>query len=480
MAGASDSHELASRQLALLLAPPTDDDVAAYYASLLAPGRPGHGDVLVKPSSKYQGRGLFAARDFAEGERVLCEPPLVGIQQESNREDATVCAQCFRYVGSIERQIATRLLRDSHREACEGVVERSVLEELLQGARTLPNSRDFPLPECFECHGGCDRNRYCSDACASNAWSRHERHLCVGPCGGERGLAAAAFVNHAKETNDIFPLAARVLLETAHAAENNRTSRLAAAASGTPGSGTPHSSEIEPASTDDDVDRCLVDAWRPYAMAHKGVWWETVAKPADVAAGKGEDEFRGSMRDIAVESLGLLRATVALSDANLIDRYPGLFTIEVYARVIGMFELNNLEVAVASPVEDYFLTADETFPEDSPERLVTGPLLDALDVGYCTPCEGTGFFALQSCVNSDCDPNVTPLKDDGDRDGACVLVAKRRVRKGEELTMCYVDEDADVRERRAELADYGFECACERCARESAGLGQARRGGKTK
>ena len=160
-------------------------------------------------------------------------------------------------------------------------------------------------------------------------------------------------------------------------------------------------------------------------MAHKGVWWETVAKPADVAAGKGEDEFRGSMRDIAVESLGLLRATVALSDANLIDRYPGLFTIEVYARVIGMFELNNLEIAVASPVEDYF-SADETFPEDSPERLVTGPLLDALDVGYCTPCEGTGFFALQSCVNSDCDPNVTPLKDDGDRDGACVLVAKRR------------------------------------------------------
>ena len=29
--------------------------------------------------------------------------------------------------------------------------------------------------------------------------------------------------------------------------------------------------------------------------------------------------------------------------------------------------------------------------------------------------------------------------------------------------MCYVDEDADVRERRAELADYGFECARERC-----------------
>ena len=478
MASASD--ELASRQLALLLAPPTDDDVAAYYASLLAPGRPGHGDVLVKPSSKYRGRGLFAARDFAEGERVLCEPPLVGIQQESNREDATVCAQCFRYVGSIERQIATRLLRDSHREACEGVVERRVLEELAQGARTLPNSRDFPQPECFECHGGCDRNSYCSDACASNAWSRHERHLCVGTCGGdERGLAAGAFINHAKETNDIFPLAARVLLETAYASENN----LRRTTSGTP-SGTPHSppSEIEPGSPDDArlVDRCLVDAWRPYAMAHKGVWWETVAKPADVPEGAGEDEFRASMRDIAVESLNLLRAVVALSEPNLLDRYPGLFTVEVYSRIIGAFELNNLEIAVASPVEDYFLAADETFPEDSPERLVTGPLLDALDSGYCVPCEGTGFFALQSCLNSDCDPNVTPLKDDGDRDGSCVLVAKRAIKNGEELTMCYVDEDADVRERRAELADYGFECACERCARESASLGQARGGSKIK
>ena len=490
MAGASaSSDELASRQLALLLAPPTDDDVAAYYASLLAPGRPGHGDVLVKPSATYRGRGLFAARDFAEGERVLCEPPLVGIQQESNREDAAVCAQCFRYVGSIERQIATRLLRDSHRKACEGVVERRVLEELAQGTRTLPNSSHFPLPECFECHGGCDRNSYCSDACASNAWSRHERHLCVGPCGGSgRGLAATAFVNHAKETNDIFPLAARVLLETAYAAENKRNNRVRLAASGTsgaPSAGTTHSSEIEPAMNpdDDDVsyaDQCLVDAWRPYAVAHKGVWWETVAKPADVPEGAGEDEFRASMRDIAAESLNLLRATLALSDANVLDRYPGLFTIEVYAVVIGMFELNNLEVAVASPVEDYFLAADETFPEDSPERLVTDPLLDALDVRYCVPCEGTGFFALQSQLNSDCDPNVTPLKDDGDVDGSCVLVAKRAVKKGEELTMCYVDEDADVRERRAELADYGFECACERCERESAGLGQARRGGKTK
>lgn len=87
---------------------------------------------------------------------------------------------------------------------------------------------------------------------------------------------------------------------------------------------------------------------------------------------------------------------------------------------------------------------------------------------------------MQSCMNSDCDPSVAPLKDDEDRDGACVLVAKRDIKAGEELTMCYVDESADVANRRAELADYGFTCQCARCQREEAGLGQMRRGSKTK
>ena len=410
----ADLDAVAARQLELLLAPPTDEDAASYYDSLLLPNNPGHGDVTVAPSGTYRGRGLFAARDFTEGERVLREPPRVGIQQEHNRCDALVCAECFRYVGSIERQIATRLLHDSHSDACEGVVDRRVLEELQSGVKSLPDSRDFPMPECFECHGGCDRNVYCSDACTSNAWSRHERHLCVGPVGGERGLAATAFVNHAKETNDIFPLAARVLLETAHRAELNRFAAVAKAKASNNGS-----AEIEP---EIDVDACLNDAWRPYAVAHKGIWWEEVSRPADVAAGAAEVEFRNSMKEIAAESLDLLRKILAHSDPAMHARYPGLFTIDVYARVIGMFELNNLEIAVASHVEDYFLAMDDKYADDSPERKVTGPLLDALDVGYCTPCEGTGFFALQSCVNSDCDPNVTPLKDDDDRDGACVLV----------------------------------------------------------
>jgi hypothetical protein len=36
-----------------------------------------------------------------------------------------------------------------------------------------------------------------------------------------------------------------------------------------------------------------------------------------------------------------------------------VFSLEIYGNIIGMFELNNLDLVVASPVEDYFLYIDD-------------------------------------------------------------------------------------------------------------------------
>ena len=462
MAAAGSARDaLREAQLAVLLATPSEEAEAAYYARLVVPGAPGHGDVLVRRSATTHGKGLFAARDFDEGERVLVEPPLVGMQQEGNRKDALVCGECFRYVGSVEGQIARRLL-DAGAEV-EGIVDPAHLRRLMDGEEKLPGSEHFPMPATRACPGG-SREVYCSEACEAKAMETHVRCM----YGGD-AAAAAAFVEHAKETNDIFILAAKLLVRVALAAERAETA--AAGRHGKAPARDPGSPEAMAS---------LAAAWEPFAMGHKAVWWEAVARPDDVAAGDEETAFRDSMKDIAVESLNLL---VRSLPSAVVEAFPGLFDLEVFSRVIGMFELNNLEIAVASHVEDYFLHVDDLedgSAEKEAAELITGPLLDALDTGYCAPCEGTGFFALQSCINSDCDPNVAPLKDDDDRDGSCVLVAKRPIRAGEELTMCYVDESADVKTRRAELADYGFTCQCARCQREEAGLGQARRGSKMK
>ena len=489
----SDAHARRDAQRDALLAAPSPASEASYYAKLsAAAAASGAGHVRVERVT--HGKGLVAARAFAKGERVLVEPSLVGMQQESNRADARVCGSCFRYVGSVGAQIARRLLAPAMRDAASAHgVDATWLRSLLRGDAALPEVAGFDargLPSIVASPGDEDdedaasleaREVYCSATCASRAWRTHERFLSVGR--GTRaagGVAASrAFLEHAKDTNDIFILAAKVLLSVAVEAEEKRGQKeeeeLLDASKGKTEASTAF------AASENDALAHLLAAWAPFSHGHKRVWWDAVARPEDVEAGEPERQFRESMREIATESLELLRRVVPEA---VLERYPGLFCVDVFASVVGMFELNNLEIAVASPVEDYFLAVDalddDTDVTAKSAKQVTNPLLDALDTSYCAPCEGTGFFALQSCLNSDCDPNVAPVKEDADVDGRCVLVAKRDIREGEELTMCYVDESMDVKERRAELRDYGFECACERCAREAEGRAQQRRGGKTK
>jgi hypothetical protein len=64
-------------------------------------------------------------------------------------------------------------------------------------------------------------------------------------------------------------------------------------------------------------------------MGHKAVWWDAMARPGDVAPGAEEAAFRASMREIATESVNLLRA--ALPPAAT-AAYPGLFSLEAGRR----------------------------------------------------------------------------------------------------------------------------------------------------
>lgn len=49
-------------------------------------------------------------QDLHAEDLVFREAPLVGAQHTANRRDALVCSHCFALVGSLEQQIAHRLL----------------------------------------------------------------------------------------------------------------------------------------------------------------------------------------------------------------------------------------------------------------------------------------------------------------------------------------------------------------------------------
>ena len=92
------------------------------------------------------------------------------------------------------------------------------------------------------------------------------------------------------------------------------------------------------------------------------------------------------------------------------------------------------------------------------------PVRDALGDSYDQLCEGTAFYALQSCINHSCNPNAHAMKrDDQDKDGSAVILAKKCIEPGDEITISYIDESMEFDERQLALQDYGFNCRCTRC-----------------
>ncbi|CAH0476969.1 unnamed protein product [Peronospora belbahrii] len=86
----------------------------------------------------------------------------------------------------------------------------------------------------------------------------------------------------------------------------------------------------------------------------------------------------------------------------------------------------------------------------------------SMPLGY--PCiEGTALFPIICTMNHSCDPNCTVLYT---KNGDGHVVAIRDIQKGEELCICYIDVDMDVKTREANLREYKFKCFCPRCVLE--------------
>ncbi|KAK8985312.1 hypothetical protein V6N11_068577 [Hibiscus sabdariffa] len=467
-----------SNQIAALLRPPSPPLVQEYFEQLISKRR--CQGIKVKQNGEF-GKGVFADTDFEEEELIFKDQMLVGAQHPSNKIDCLVCSYCFKFIGSIEQQIGRRLylktlgIRISSHNGCESnssdedeenhfvqnnhisengassssgstiPLPTATVQSLMNGEFALPYSNKFPLPSIISCPGGCEEAFYCSKSCAEADWESSHCLLCTGEkseCCSRKALLK--FIQHANETNDIFLLAAKAIsftilryrmLKASHLSEQEKT---ASSILGTDLS-------------------LLLEAWKPILIGHKRRWWDCVSLPDDVDA-SDEATFRREIRELAFTSLQLLKE--AIFDTEL-------FSLEIYGHIIGMFELNNLDLVVASPVEDYFLYIDDLpYPEKKEAEKITQPCLDAIGEDYSICCQGTAFFPLQSCMNHSCCPNAKAFKREEDRDGQATIITLRPICKGEEVTISYIDEDLSFEERQALLADYGFRCRCPKCLDE--------------
>ncbi|EOX99173.1 Histone-lysine N-methyltransferase ATXR2 isoform 4, partial [Theobroma cacao] len=369
---------------------------------------------------------------------ALLQPPSPLHIQEI---DCLVCSYCFKFIGSIEQQIGRKLylktLGVSQHHGCEndlsdedqdnhyvenhhnsenGASSSSIstnslpkmaLEALMNGELSLPYSNKFPLPSVVSCPGGCEEAFYCSKSCAEADWESFHSLLCTGEKSESLSREALLkFIQHANETNDIFLLAAKAISFTILRYRKVKASHLKKQENTAPSIlGT---SDLS----------LLVEAWKPISIGHKRRWWDCIALPGDID-GSDEAAFRMQIRELAFTSLHFLKEAIFDKECE------PLFSLEIYGHIIGMFELNNLDLVVPSPVEDYFLYIDDlAYPEkvrthalvfqsnnflcninfwchflshswQKEAERITQPYLDALGDDYSVCCQGTAFFPLQ-------------------------------------------------------------------------------------
>jgi len=444
-----------------------------------------------------KGRGLFwrGPGSLAPGTLVFRERPLAAVQHAANRAAAPCCQRCHRFIGGGESLLAACLRGDVSPAGAAGGASGSaggINPPQLPRWEAAMAVGDFAPPATgIPCRGGCGIE-FCGVLCEEEAWTGAHGLLCPGgglaapweealsaaraeeleeeglaaaaprkrarPDGSDRRYWAAAFRDHAAATNDALALAGICIADVLARARD----RLVACSTSSPKA----------------ADEALLWAWEPYGLGWKALWWECVPCPPEEAEEDGgEPAFRAALRQLAGDSALLLRHS--LYDA----RFAPLFTDEVLGALVGMFELNNLDVVVSNPLARYFRYMEDLPGEaeggdasagaDKATAADLGALVEQrVDDGVDCHCSGTGFFRAQSLMNHSCEPNCAAQKGDADADNAAMLYSLKPIQPGEELTISYIeerDEDGELlpaAERRMLLQDYGFECRCPLCVAE--------------
>eukprot|EP00892_Ulva_mutabilis_P003104 jgi/Ulvmu1/12795/UM097_0022.1 len=179
-----------------LLSPMLNNDLEGYYADVIAAVQKSvvgsdtaEGFRVCLDVGDGKGKGLVATRSWEADEEVLRESPYVAVQSSESRKQVLACGNCFRFVGSVELQVAWRLM--AVLEADPGLSDAARAEmsarvaDLLSGALRLPFEHLCSLPAAVFCPNGCPAV-YCCSRCAAEAWQRGHCLLCTAAAAAPR------------------------------------------------------------------------------------------------------------------------------------------------------------------------------------------------------------------------------------------------------------------------------------------------------
>lgn len=241
-------------------------------------------------SSALHADGVFSTCLLPTEGCVFEEVPALFLQTIENRQVNVVCGGCHCFVGSLEVQTLLLSRRVSRQD-------QASFGGVLCGNR------------CGEL--------YCSEGCRAQHWlAGGHRVLCTGLLDASDPLVE--FKMHALRTNEIFLLVADVFAQICCRVEQHLLN----------GAGS--------------VDEAVVASLPPFDGYVRQLWWDAAVAPP----GTDPAELRETLQLLVTESWGLLDAAMRLTERGLAPRLGP----EYMARLVGMFEQNNVGVRRTSPL----------------------------------------------------------------------------------------------------------------------------------
>eukprot|EP01137_Pigoraptor_chileana_P021757 Opistho-2@85852 len=415
--------------------------------------------VAVRHINDVKGRGLFALRDFKEGEDIFTEQPLVSAQFLWNElYGYAACHHCMRSLESPAR-MAERL------SGIKGV--------RLPFNDRLRDDEGVSFVRCENCEAP-----FCSAACKTYADAHYHRLLCVkGLCAPDRMAAVALATSE------------RAAAEPSGKDKGSKKGKKA-----------PRMKASETGSVEDPL-AALQDAWRLCHYPPENASVMLLARiVASVKQGLNDGlplqeamlpfsffhkSYRDNTRQLShklvdekfEKDIGVLAALFkqALYDERLLP----WFTVDGFRTLLALVGMNGQGIGTSSL--NVHCRRLQALALDEKERGELDGAIDALydaieDVsGDFDECQGSGLYAIQSTCNHSCSPNAVPQFKSGDT--TLTMIALRDIAAGEEVCISYLDEcerrrKAIVR-REHLLENYLFHCDCVRCVAADNGVDES-------
>ncbi|CAD7947469.1 unnamed protein product [Amoebophrya sp. A25] len=328
--------------------------------------------VEVRKSASAAGLGIFcsSSNTIEEGDTVFEDVPLFSLQHTANRRMCTNCAHCARFVGGLPAQLETMFAQEEHFQPLleklmpfvpkwqQGIEEMQQREQGLSShCRTMKMSSSMVRCACGEV--------YCSEACRLAHWQHSHELLCVA---SNASSSLVDFKMHAIEHIDTMLLVATVF---SHLIQRVKQSIFGAGAGGYPSSssscasarGGGHADAVGGGGGNAESMRSLMEELLGYC----GDEFLKVCRPPP---GRPKDEeFMEETKAILSTGFQMLRThfaeTFSANNATssgsskevllLQHELEVLFASEeFFLRVLGMFEVNNLDLEVESDIGNFF------------------------------------------------------------------------------------------------------------------------------